>query len=96
MAPTVNNEDAEHWRIAMCDWLTANNVDPKGVPQDSDFDITTSGDGQRTIHYTAYVRTKDGSKLIDPDDKTRAWQEQRSAPCLVEPPAWLRIPGGPS
>ncbi|MET7713714.1 hypothetical protein [Streptomyces sp. NPDC005407] len=93
MAPRIT-ELTERRRTALCDWVTANNVRPKDVPQNSDFSITTSDDGQRTIHYTAYVRDEATDNiLVDPDDRHRAWREQRSTPCLVEPPAWLRIPG---
>lgn len=83
--------ETERRRVAMCEWLTANGINPNHVPADSAFRIATGRSGQRTIHYTGYVTTADGNKQVDPEDRNRAWREERTAPCQVEPAAWLRI-----
>ncbi|MER5559672.1 hypothetical protein ABT071_13810 [Streptomyces sp. NPDC002506] len=37
-------------------WLTANGIDPRDVPLDSELTTDTGPDGTRTIRYTTYVR----------------------------------------
>lgn len=91
MAVTLPSEE---WRTAMCEWLTANNINIMSVPIDSPFAIAEEPDGQRLIRYTEYVLTDDGRKQIDPEDPELAWLRSASAPCTVEPPAWLNVEGG--
>lgn len=81
----------EEERIAICEWLTANGIDPKSVPlTDHKLRIVTEND-QRAIHYTEYVLTDDGRKQIDPEDPEAVWMRDTSRPCLVAPPKTLGI-----
>lgn len=86
----------ERERLALCEWLTANGIPIDSVPIDSEFAIVDEPDDQRLIHYTEFVLTADGHKQIDPETPDTAWKRPTSAPCTVEPPAWLNLPGGPS
>ncbi|MFE6126652.1 hypothetical protein ACFQ6Q_00045 [Streptomyces sp. NPDC056437] len=74
MAPTTP-QDLER-REALAQWMKTNGVDTATVSLHSAFRITTTEDGQRLIHYTAYER--------DFADRT--------VPCTVDPPDWLNIP----
>jgi hypothetical protein len=81
----------EEERIAICEWLTANGINPKSVPlADHKLRIVTEN-GQRAIHYTEYVLTDDGRAQVDPEDPDSAWVREASRPCLVDPPKTLRI-----
>lgn len=86
----------EEQRVAFCEWLAANGVDVGTVPIDSDFSIVEEADGQRLIHYIEFVVTDDGHKQVDPEDWRIEWKRPATAPCKVEPPVWLNIPGGRS
>lgn len=83
----------EEERLALCEWLTANGIDPNIVPlREADLRIDEK-DGQRVILYTEFVRDElTGDILADPDNQ-QAVTSSASAPCLVEPPEWLRVPG---
>jgi hypothetical protein len=86
----------EEERQALCEWLTANGIDPNTVPlYDSGLRITEQ-DGQRIICYTEYVLTDTGRKQTNPDDSRKVWMRPASVPCKTEPPAWLNVPGGPA
>jgi hypothetical protein len=85
----------EKERVALREWLTANGIDPNTVPLSSSFAIVEE-DGTRFIHYIEFVLTDDGCKQTDPDDRNEAWKRAASAPCVVEPPTQLKIPGGRS
>ncbi|WP_127468792.1 hypothetical protein [Streptomyces sp. B27] len=64
-------------------WLQANGI-PLRIPRR---DITVTGPpGNRTIHYTAFVIDADGHVMVDPGDEGEALMEERTAPCLIEPP----------
>ncbi|MFJ4473280.1 hypothetical protein ACIP2X_38100 [Streptomyces sp. NPDC089424] len=84
----------EEERLALCKWLRANGIDPDTVPlHDADLRIAVQ-DGRRVIRYTEYVRNElTGNILYDPDNPGPV-SSSASAPCLVEPPEWLRVPGG--
>lgn len=82
----------EEERIALCEWLTANDISPNSVPLYSHFEIVEQ-DGQRVIVYTECVLTEDGHKQVDPESSEDTWARNATAPCKVDPPAWLRIPG---
>lgn len=81
-------------RLALCEWLTANGIEPNTVPlYDSGLRIVEQA-GQRVICYTEYVRSElTGNILSDPDNPQPVTSEA-SVPCLVEPPGWLGVPGG--
>ncbi|MEV4975579.1 hypothetical protein [Streptomyces scopuliridis] len=79
-------------REAVCSWLRANDIDPRNVPEETELRVTTEADGQRTIHYTAFVRDQSGNILVDPNDGNEAWRKARTTPCAVESPESLRIP----
>lgn len=83
----------ERERMALCEWLTANGIDPTHVPIDSAFAIDDQTDGKRLIRYVEYVLTADGHKQVDPEHPESSWKRPASAPCVVEPPAWLNVPG---
>ena len=82
----------EEERIALCEWLTANGIDPKTVPLHSSFSVLEDA-GAKVIHYQECVLTADGRKQVDPEDNESVWIRDATAPCTVDPPAWLRIEG---
>ncbi|MFL3869265.1 hypothetical protein LT966_21940 [Streptomyces griseobrunneus] len=80
-------DDAPFWDSPLHDqvkdWLQANGI-PLRIPRR---DITVTGPpGNRTIHYTAFALSDDGHVRIDLDDEGEALMEERTAPCLIEPP----------
>lgn len=79
-------------RVALCEWLTANGVDPNTVPQFSTFAVLEDA-GARVIHYQQHVLTSDGHAQVDPQDNESVWIRDATTPCTVEPPAWLQIAG---
>lgn len=79
-------------RVALCEWLTANGIDPNVVPIHSSFSVLEDG-GDRVIHYQEHVLTTDGRKQVDPQDSNSVWIRDATAPCTVHPPAWLEIAG---
>lgn len=76
-------------RKELCDWLTANHIEPRDVPLRGDLTVDTV-DGQRVIRYEAFVLTDDGRQIEDPrwEGVGGAAVERRSVPLLVEPPDW--------
>lgn len=80
-------DDAPFWNSPLHtlvkEWLQANNIELR-IPRR---DITITGPpGRRTIHYTAFVLSGDAHIQVAPHDKDEALMEERTAPCLVEPP----------
>lgn len=84
----------EEERLAYCEWLTANGIDYNTVPRYDHQLRIEEHDGQRTICYVHFVYTDDGHTQADPDKPDEALKQPASAPCRVEPPAWLHVPGG--
>jgi hypothetical protein len=82
----------EEERVALAEWLTANDVNPETVPLHSRLSVLEDN-GAKVIHYEEYVLTDDGHKQIDPEDNDYAWVRNATAPCKVDPPAWLHIAG---
>lgn len=78
--------ELEGRRKELCDWLTANHIDPHDVPVDGDL-TTDTVDGQRVIRYEAMLRSADGRLVLD-DRGEDAAIERRTVPLLVEPPGW--------
>jgi hypothetical protein len=79
-------------RVALCEWLTANDIDVDTVPIDSDFEIIEGPDGQRLLQYTEFVRSEGGGIKVDPEDGQSAWKRTTTAPCKTDPPTWLNVP----
>ncbi|GAX57266.1 hypothetical protein [Streptomyces olivochromogenes] len=77
---------AEEERVALCEWLTANGIDPNTVPLHSELSIV---DG--VIRFEQYILTDDGHKQVDPEHRDTAWTRNATAPCTVAPPAELNI-----
>jgi len=71
-------------RAALCDWLTANGIEPNIVPIDGDLTIGDTEHG-RVIRCETFVQ-KDGAKVMDP--RGGEAYEIRTVPLLVEPPEW--------
>lgn len=81
-------DDDPFWNSPLRDqvkeWLQANNISLR-IPRR---DITITGPpGNRTIHYAAFVLSADGHIQINPNDEDEPLTEERTTPCLVEPPA---------
>jgi hypothetical protein len=81
--------DPDGRRKELCDWLTANGIDPRTVPIRGDLTIGAEDD-QRVIRYEAFVLTDDGRQTCDPrgEGVDGAAVERRTVPLLVEPPDW--------
>lgn len=73
----------------LCDWLAANGVNPHVIPIDADLTISAGPDGARVIHYEACV-FDDGGAPVRNERGTDVAVEKRTAPLLVEPPAWWK------
>lgn len=73
-------------RDALCNWLTANGINPADVPIDGDLAIVET-DAGRAIRVEVEVRNEDGRVLLD-EREHRAARELRTVPLLVEPPDW--------
>lgn len=83
----------EEERVALCEWLRANGIDPDTVPlRDSDLRIDEK-DGQRVILYTQFVRDEPTGNILSDPHNPGPVTSSASASCLVEPPAWLGVPG---
>jgi hypothetical protein len=74
---------SEERRLAICDWLTANSIDPSTVPLHSELHVETKPNGTKVIRYEAFV-TEEGRKVAS--YTLDAIRETREAPLLVEPP----------
>lgn len=73
-------------RTALCDWLTANGIEPNAVPVDGDLTIIDTDEG-RAIRVEVFVRTEDGKLALDERGVDVA-MEVRTVPLVVEPPEW--------
>jgi hypothetical protein len=85
----------EEERVALAEWFTANGIAPNTVPLHTTLSIVTT-DGARSIHYQEFVLTSDGHKQVDPNDDQSEWVRDATAPCTVDPPASLNVPGSRS
>lgn len=74
---------SEARRLAICEWLTANGINPNIVPLHAGLETATRPDGTRVIRFEAYIRDEAGRLLADGDEPAR---EDREVPLLVEPP----------
>lgn len=74
-------------RDALCNWLTANGINPADVPIDGDLTIIDTDTG-RAIRVEVELRGEDGRVLLD-EREHRAARELRTVPLLVEPPSWF-------
>jgi hypothetical protein len=72
-------------RTELCDWLTANGIEPNTVPIDGDLTIVDTEHGQ-VIRYETFVQ-KDGAKVMDPRGGDA--YEIHTVPLVAEPPAWF-------
>lgn len=77
---------ADDRRQALCDWLTANGINPSNVPRDADMTITNRPDG-RTLRCEVYDLTPDGYRQVD-ERGDRVAVITVSVPLKVEPPKW--------
>lgn len=68
------------------DWLSNNGIDPSEVTEQP-VTVETLDNGQRIIRYTVYLRDETGHRYVDPKDRNRAAQEERTTPLAAEPPA---------
>ncbi|MFE6412597.1 hypothetical protein ACFVOR_37320 [Streptomyces sp. NPDC057837] len=89
----TTDSPTEKERLALCEWLTANGINPNTVPLREAGLRIDEKDGQRVIAYTQFVRNElTGNILSDPDNPGPV-TSSATAPCRVEPPAWLGVPG---
>ena len=72
-------------RAALCDWLTANGINPSTIPVDADLTIDTHPDNSRHIAYEAFVLNQDGNIMVD-ERGTGPAIEKRTTPLLLDPP----------
>lgn len=78
----IRRPEIEQHREVLNRWLKDNGIDPDAVLDN--WISTEIVDHQRVIRYQAYKLTVDGKRLIDPDDPTRAWTEELTAPLYVQ------------
>jgi hypothetical protein len=80
-------------REEICVWLGMNGIDPNIVSVSAPVTVEEDEGGQLAIRYSAFLLTEDGHKYVDsgtcgrPHDPNTAAREDRSVPCIVEPPA---------
>lgn len=81
-------EELDANREAICEWLTANHIDPRHVdPAWISIEIYA---GQTLIRWKGIKRTLDGRALVDPDNPNQHWTEPLQNQLIVEldlPPA---------
>lgn len=73
-------------RRALCEWLTAHDIEPHDVPIDGDLTIQDTDEG-RVIRCEVFVAV-DEAKVVDARGE-RGAREMRTVPLAVEPPAWF-------
>lgn len=73
-------------RQLVCDWLTANGVDPNRVPLDADITISNYPTRQ-LLNVELYCLDVNGNKCLDERGQDAA-RERVSVPLLADPPAW--------
>jgi len=73
-------------RATVCDWLTANGIDPNHVPLDSDLTIDDAEQGP-VLRYEAFALDEDGRRQLDERGEGPA-REVRTTPLVVKPPKW--------
>lgn len=78
----ITRAEIERHREALCEWLSANGVDPDQVV-DRWLSIELADD-ERLIRFRVYRVTAGGRRLMDPDDQSRAWAEERTVPLVIE------------
>jgi hypothetical protein len=90
--------DPDTWPVVACserlaelrEWLQANGVDPCDVPVGEEITLEPlTPDGQRAIHFTAYLRNAEGRFYLDEDTQGPA-MEARVMPLVVDPPPHWR------
>jgi hypothetical protein len=74
-------------REAVCDWLTANGVDPRNVPVDGELWVDTDGNGIRTLHAEQFETDASGRHVLN-ERRDEAARRQVAVPLVVEPPHW--------
>ncbi len=74
---------SEARRLTICDWLTANGINPNAVPLHSNLHVDTKPNGDRVICYQVFV-TEEGRPVAAYSSK--AIRVDREAPLVVEPP----------
>lgn len=74
-------------RKLLCDWLTANGVDPNRVPRDSELYIETDDNAQGTLYFEQYDVDAFDRRVLNErgDDCAR---RHATVPLAVEPPEW--------
>lgn len=75
----------ETFRTAICDWLTANGVDPAQVPVEAKASVT---DGKLTI---PLIRDEHGRVQVDPDDALKLVYRTVTVPVVVPPTADVKL-----
>lgn len=73
-------------RQQLCDWLTANGIDPNEVPDDADI-VTAEGEGARFLRCEVFVCDAPGHFALNERGDAAA-REMRTVALAVEPPDW--------
>lgn len=78
----LDRSTIDRHREVITRWLRGNGVD---VDQAADRWVSIElANGQRVIRYRQYRVSPDGHRLVDPDDATQGWTEERVVPLTVE------------
>lgn len=72
-------------RQALCDWLTANGLDPNDIPDHLPLRVE-EGEGGMVIRYRAFVRTEEDVQQADSIYSDEVVTVERTHPCTVPPP----------
>ncbi|WP_405019565.1 hypothetical protein OHV05_24515 [Kitasatospora sp. NBC_00070] len=75
-------DELEGNRQVICDWLTANHIDPCDV--DPAWVSIETYAGSKIIRWKAIKRTVEGRALVDPDDPNRHWVVECHNSLIVE------------
>jgi hypothetical protein len=81
----IRRPEIEQHRTTLCGWLTANGVVDVNHVVDQWLSIEDDN-GRTVIRYCAYKIDAEGRCLLDPDDDTRAWTEERTVPLVLDLP----------
>lgn len=74
-------------REALCQWLSANGIDPDHVPVDADMTITTVDNDVRQLHCEVFVTDANGRRMLN-ERRTTVARATVTVPLLAQPPNW--------
>lgn len=82
---TITPEDITAHRERLCEWATANGLDPNDVADGYPIHVEKAKGGP-VIRYRRFVLDGNGRQQINPSNSDEVWTAEHTAPCTVPPP----------